>query len=90
MPPAFVSCLAINPLQLPLRDRDGALGVFASGAVVGEHIDDQEVGDRGRRLFARMADAGSRQRTLAGVAEYFVLRVSRPDRRLVVGFEACG
>ena len=65
---------AIDALQLPFGNRDRALGVLAAGAEVREHIDHQEVGDRGRRLFAGLADAGGRKRALAGLAEHRVLR----------------
>src|SRR6476620_3038872 len=70
--------LAIDALQLPLAVRDRALGVLGARAVVGEHIDHQEVGDRGGRLLAGGADAGSRKRALAGLAEHLVLRVCGP------------
>src|SRR5471032_322097 len=69
---------AIDALQLPLGNRDGALGVFAAGAVVGEHVDDEEVGDRGCRLLADLADAGRGQRTFARLLEHRVLRVGGP------------
>src|SRR5712672_4153530 len=81
---------AINALQLPLGNRDRTLGVFAAGAVVGEHVDDEEVGDRGRRLLAGRADAGSGKRTLTGVTEHFVLRIGLPHRSRVVAFERVG
>src|SRR5689334_23812982 len=55
MPPAPLSS-AIDALQLPLGFRDGGLGVLRTGAVVREHVDHDEVGDRGRRLFAGVAD----------------------------------
>src|ERR1700730_13130114 len=51
--------LAIDALQLPLAIRDRALGILGARAVVGEHVNHQEVGDRGRRLLAGGADAGS-------------------------------
>src|SRR5262249_3231689 len=52
---AFVRrALAIDALQLPLAGTDRAFDVVAPGAVVGEHVDHQEVRDRGRGLFARM------------------------------------
>ena len=62
----------IDALQLPLGNRDGALGVFAAGAIVGEHVDHQEVGDRGRRLLAGvpMPEAGS-ARLLAWLNTWF-------------------
>src|SRR4051794_23291501 len=56
-PPAS-SMSAIDALQLPFRDRDRAGGGLAAGAVVGEHVDHQEVGDRSCRLLAGLADAG--------------------------------
>src|SRR5258707_14382938 len=43
---------AIDALQLPLAVRDRTLGVLGARAVVGEHVDHQEVGDRGCRLLA--------------------------------------
>src|SRR5258707_15494314 len=70
--------LAIDALQLPLAVRDRALGVLGAGAVVGEHVDHQAVGDRGRRLLPGGADAGSGKRALAGLAEHLVLRVGGP------------
>src|SRR3990170_3519036 len=82
--------LAIDALQLALGNRDRALGVFTAGAVVGEHVDHQEVRDGRRRLFADLADARGRQRALAGLAEHLVLRVRGPNRRVVVGVERVG
>jgi hypothetical protein len=38
--------LTINPLQLPLRDLDGALGVLAAGAIAREHVDQHEIRNR--------------------------------------------
>src|SRR3984957_334864 len=52
--------LAIDALQLPLAVRNRTLGVLGAGAVIGEHVDHQEVGDRGRGLLAGGANAGSR------------------------------
>ena len=60
---------AIDALQLPLGFRDGGLGILGAGAVVGEHVDHDEVGDRGRRLLAGRADARRRQRALARPAQ---------------------
>src|SRR5690242_19708717 len=48
---------AIDALERPLGVRDRALHVIAAGAVVGEHVDDDEVGDRARRLLADRAEA---------------------------------
>src|SRR5579885_3697155 len=42
----------VNPLQLPLGDGDRAFDVLTARAVVGEHIQDEEIRDRGGRLFA--------------------------------------
>src|SRR5450759_1416122 len=77
----------IDALQLPLGNRDRALGVLAAGAVVRNHVDHQEVGDRGRRLLAGRADAGSGKRALAGLAEHLILRIRRPHRRGIIGVE---
>src|SRR5258708_7832463 len=82
--------LAIDALQLALALRNRGLGILGAGAVVGEHVDHQEVGDRGRRLFAGRADAGSRKRALRGLSENGVLRVRGPHRRRVVGVERMG
>src|SRR5450631_1828752 len=79
LPPASLS-LAIDTLQLPFGNRDRALGIVASGAEVGEHVDHQEVGDRGRGLLPGSADAGGRKRALASLAEHRVLRISGPHR----------
>src|ERR1700716_700015 len=68
----------IDALQLPLGNRNRAGGRLAAGAVVGEHVDHQEVGDRGRRLLARCADARRGKRAFAGLAEHCVLRVGGP------------
>src|ERR1043166_2815185 len=76
----FTSRSAIDALQLPLRHRDRALGVFAAGAVIVEHVDHQEVGDRGCRFLADLADAGCRQRALARLLEHGVLRIGGPHR----------
>src|SRR5580704_4765036 len=56
--------LAIDALQLSLAVRNRTLGVLGAGAVIGEHVDHQEVGDRGRGLLAGGADARRRQRAL--------------------------
>src|SRR6476620_3703608 len=45
LPAALPMRLAIDALQLPLGNRDGTLDVLAASAVVGEHVDHQEVGD---------------------------------------------
>src|SRR6476659_7774622 len=66
---------AINSLQLTFGFGHGGFAVLGAGAVVGEHIDHDEVGNRGRCLLAGRSDAGSRQSALAGVAEHFVLRI---------------
>src|SRR5262245_41221768 len=79
MPSAPLSS-AIDALQLPLGFHNGALRVLGASAVVGEHVDHDEVGDRGRRLLADMADAGGRKRALGGLRERLVLRICRPDR----------
>src|SRR6185437_6748576 len=60
---------AIDTLELPLGVRHGGLGVLRARAIVGEHVDDDEVADRGRRPLVRRADAGSRQRALRSVRE---------------------
>src|SRR5215475_7349316 len=62
--PAPRHLLAIDALQLPLGFGDGALGVLGAGAVVGEHVDHDEVRDRLRRLFADRSDPGGWQRAL--------------------------
>src|SRR5258705_10444460 len=54
----------IDTLQLPLAVRDRTLGVLGAGAVVGEHVDHEEVRNHGRRLLAHRADAGSGKRSL--------------------------
>src|SRR5450759_3762515 len=77
----------IDALQLPLGNRDRSLGVLAAGAVVRKHVDHQEVGDRGRRLLAGRADAGSGKRALAGLAEHLILRIGSPHRRSVISIE---
>src|SRR6266702_4639864 len=79
--------LAIDALQLTLGFRDRGLGILGAGAVVGEHVDHQEVGDRGCRLLARRTDAGRGKRALAGLSEYGVLWIRGPDRRVVIGVE---
>src|SRR3954447_3458798 len=58
-PPASGSS-AIDPLQLPFCFRDRTLCVLCAGAVVGKHVNDDEVGDCGCRLLATvpMPDAG--------------------------------
>src|SRR6267154_1725884 len=63
-PPAPVRS-AIDSLQLPFGFRHGGLGVLGAGAVVGEHVDHDEVCNRGCRLFAGRADSRGRQRALA-------------------------
>ena len=64
--------LAIDTLQLSLGNRDRALGILRAGAVVGEHVDHQEVGDRRRRLLAGGANAGNRiTRLLAWLNTWF-------------------
>src|SRR3954471_4077270 len=76
--------LTIDALQLPLAIGDRALGVLGARAVVGEHVDQQEVGDRGRRLLAGRTNTGSRERSLAGLSENGVLRICSPRRRGVI------
>src|SRR6185437_2646071 len=56
-PPPAPLRSAIDSLQLPFGVRDRALGILAAGAVIGEHIDHDEVRDRGRGLFTGRADA---------------------------------
>src|SRR4051795_10856479 len=76
--------LTIDALQLPLAIGDRALGVLGARAVVGEHVDHQEVGDRGRRLLARRTNTGSRERALAGLSENGVLRICSPHCRGII------
>src|SRR5437763_17111150 len=82
--------LSIDALQLPLAIRDRALGVLGARAVVGKHVDDQEVGDRGRRLLAGRTNTGSGERALAGLSEIGVLRICSPHRRGVIGVQGVG
>src|SRR5882757_5992949 len=87
--PATASA-SIDALQLPLGILHRGLGILRAGAIIGEHVDHDEVGDRGRRLLAGRADAGGRQRTLRGLPEHGVLRIGRPDGRGVIGVERMG
>src|SRR5438105_3159628 len=89
-PSGSVGGSAIDPLELPLGDLDRALDVLAAGAVIREHVHDQEVGDRGCGLLARRTNAGRRQRPLAGEAEHLVLGITGPYRVGVIGVEAMG
>src|SRR3954470_12344579 len=75
----------IDALQLPLAVRDRTLGVLGARAVVGEHVDHQEVGDRGRGLLGGRTNTGSGERALAGLTENGVLRICSPHRRRVIG-----
>src|ERR1700753_165171 len=69
-PVRTVGLTAVDSFQWPLGFRDRALGILGAGAVIGEHVDHDEVGDRGRRLLAGRADAGGRQRALGGLSEH--------------------
>src|SRR3954452_21937433 len=84
------SCLAINSLQLTLAVRDRALGVLGPRAVVGEHVDYQEVGDRGRRFLAGGSDTRGGKRALARLREHRILRIRRPNRGGIVGVQRVG
>src|SRR6476469_8045674 len=81
-------CSAIDTLQLPLGNRDRTLRVLAPGAVVGEHVDDDEVGDRGRRLLADRTEPACGACARGDVAERRGLRIGGPYRVLVVSVEA--
>src|SRR5581483_5378585 len=87
-PPAGIVVSTIDTLKLTLRNRDRALYVLAACAVVREHVEDDEVGNRRRRLLADRTEAARRERTLGDVAIRRVLRIRGPDRILVVGVEA--
>ena len=82
VPPAFRVSSAIEPRRLPLGDLDAALGVLAAGADIGEHVEDDEVGERRRRLLADRSQAARGQRALGRLAEDRVLGIGRPDRVL--------
>src|SRR4051794_19823218 len=55
-PPAPLSS-AIDALQLPFGFRHRCLGILGAGAIVGEHVHHDEVGNRGCRLLTDLADA---------------------------------
>src|ERR1700726_4479414 len=59
----------INSPQLPVRDRDRILGVLTPGAIGGEHVEHDEVGDRGGGLLPDRTEPASGERALGGVAE---------------------
>src|SRR5262249_18272741 len=79
--------LTVQPPGLALGDRNGAFHIFATGAVVREHVDDEEVGDRRRSLLADRAEMTGGERALGAVAERRALRVGGPYRIGVVGVE---
>src|SRR5690348_5963966 len=78
----------INALRLPLGDGDCAFHVLTPGAVVGKHVEHEEIGDCRRRLLADRAEPAGREGALGDVAIDSTLGVRRPDRILVVGVEA--
>src|SRR4029079_5422642 len=55
LPPA--PALSVDAAQLPLGDGDGALGVFTAGAEISEHVEHDEIRDRGGCLLADRAKA---------------------------------
>jgi hypothetical protein len=89
-PARAASHLTINPLELPLRDLDRALGVLAAGADGREHVEQHEVGERRGCLLADRAEAADRQRPLADVAVDRPLGVGGPHRVRLVGIEGVG
>src|SRR3954469_23718847 len=56
-PPSAPVLSTIDALQLPFGFCHSGLGILGAGAEVGKHIDHDEVGNRGRRLFTDLADA---------------------------------
>src|SRR4051812_21132264 len=83
----YLSCLAVDAFRLPLGTRDRTLQVLATSTVVGEHIDHDEIRNRGRRFFTEVADAGRRQGAFGGIAERRYLRIGGPDRVGIVGLK---
>src|SRR5262245_52483986 len=88
-PPALMP-LAIDPGELALRDLYRILDVLAAGAIVGEHVEQDEVGNRGGRFLADRAEATGRQRALGCLAEHRALGVAGPYRVGVIGIERVG
>src|ERR1700716_823751 len=68
-PPSAPVLSAIDALQLPFGFRHGGLAVLGARAEVGEHVDHDEVGDRGCRLLTRRTDARGRQGAFGGLTE---------------------
>src|SRR5262245_23723800 len=56
-PPALLAPSAVEPCCLALGDLDRALGIFAAGADVGEHVEDDEIGKRRGCLLADRAQS---------------------------------
>src|SRR5690349_10826179 len=61
--------LPVNPLQLPLRDGNRAFHVLAAGAVVGEHVENDEICDGGRGFLADRTQSAGGERAFGGIAE---------------------
>src|SRR5262249_58381826 len=76
------SASPVQPCRLALGNLDRALGVLATGADIGEHVEDDEIGKRRCRLLADRAEAADGQRALCRLAEDRVLGIGRPHRVL--------
>src|SRR5215470_19304243 len=85
-PPALMP-LAIDAAELALRNLHRILDVFAASAIVSEHVEQDEVGNRGGRLFADRAETTGGQCALGRLAEHDALGVGGPYRVGVIGIE---
>src|SRR6476661_4375932 len=81
------SLSAEDALGGTFRRSHRGLHILTAGAVVREHVDDHEVGDRGGCIFTHLANARRRQRRGGDVTVRRVLRVGGPDRIFVVPFK---
>src|SRR5262245_38847763 len=63
----------IQTYRLPLGDLDRTFCVLAPGADIGEHVEDDEVGKRGRRLLADRTETAGGQGALGRLAKHRVL-----------------
>src|SRR5712691_799334 len=80
----------VEPRRLALGDLDRALDVLAAGADVGEHVDQDEIGERRGRLFAHRSLPAGGARAFRRLTKDRVLGIGRPDRVLVIRIERVG
>src|SRR5207249_7828621 len=77
----------VVPLRAFLRALDGFLRRLIARGGFGDHVHDDEVGERARGRVAELAGIPRGTQLLAGVAVSRVFRVHRPNRVFLVGNE---